>query len=326
VNQAKKRSRMQTNNYLAMLCLFLAALIPHSAQALGEDKIVHFPRAYSIGVLSSKPLHEGTKYRIPVGPAQGDITFKKGAHIELDGNHHLALHPEIFDTLPPDCLESLRMSFSSFDDAEDGLCDKALTHVGHLSGLKSLVLDRSEVTDAGLINIKKLPNLEVLSLFSTLVDGSSFKEFTNLKKLETIKMAHNALKPANYAYLALFPKLDTLNLTRCHPNDEAMASLGKCRAIRELHLGGNQTINDTNIKNLASMKGLHYIDLSGTRVTVRGLSSLKGLPIRVLKLPGTPSHNDLVATQQLFPGCKLGLKTGPKEDLGEDSSIFEPMH
>ncbi len=310
---------------IAALAAGCLELTPAVVSAAGAKRVVNFPKDFSIGILTAKKAMRGPDDKTPVGPAQGTVTFDADSEILLDANHKFFLHPEVLKNLPPDCVESLRMRFSSFADSEDGLCDKAMVYVGHMTGLKNLILDRSEVSDIGLANVKYLTNLESLSLFSTLVNGSSFKSLTNLKKLSILKMGHNSLKPASYAYLVSLPKLERLNLTRCHPNAEALKYVGACTNINELHLGGNQNITDETIKFLARLKKLHFLDVAGTRVTERGMASLKGLPITQLRLPLSLGHPQVATIKALFPRAKIIVGHGTKS-LGEDAAIFEPMH
>jgi hypothetical protein len=54
--------------------------------------------------------------------------------------------------------------------------DNDLTHVGTLTELRTLVLDHSEVTDAGLVHLKGLTNLEDLSLNNTRVTSMDFRD------------------------------------------------------------------------------------------------------------------------------------------------------
>ncbi len=321
-----------TQNKICKTICVVAALVamgleltPVVVSAAGAKRVVNFPKDFSIGILTARKAKRGPDYKTPIGPAQGTITFDAGSDVLLDANHKFFLHPEVLKNLPPDCLESLRMRFSSFDDSEDGLCDKAMIYVGRMTGLKNLILDRSEVSDIGLTNVKYLTNLESLSLFSTLVNGSSFKSLTNLKKLSILKMANNSLKPASYAYLVSLPKLERLNLTRCHPNGEALKHVGECTSINELHLGRNENITDETIKYIAPLKKLHFLDVVGTRVTERGLAALNGLPIKQLRVPVSLGHPQVATIKKLFPGAKVIVGHGAKS-LGEDAAIFEPMH
>ena len=69
--------------------------------------------------------------------------------------------------------------------------DKDLSHVGRLSELRVLfVLDASEVTDAGLVHLKRLSNLSVLTLIDTQVTDAGLahlKELSNLSELDLVR-------------------------------------------------------------------------------------------------------------------------------------------
>ena len=328
VAAAKLRLAMKTA-LTATLLLILASYAATSAKAApagGQTLVVDFPKDFSIGTLTVRGANQGPDKLSPLGPAQGRLIFKKGEYYSLDANHKFLQHPEVLKNLPPDCLSSMRLRFSSLDDAEDGLCDKAMKYVGGLTGLRKLNLDRSEVSDVGLSYAKNLVNLETLTLFSTLLNGAAFKELRGLKKLDTVAVALNELTPDSYQYFATFPKLRVLVLRRCHPNDQAMKSIGKCSNLDTLDLSGNQSINDHNVKYLSTLKKLHLLDLYGSNVTLSGLEALKGLPLIRMTLPEREySAARLAALKKIFPNTAIAGKTTGKINKN-DETIFAPLH
>ena len=254
------------------------------------------------------------------------MIFNSKEFYALDANHLFFLHPEVLKDIPPDCLDSIRMRFSSFDDKEDGLCDKAMKYVGRLTGLKELNLDRSEVTDLGLSQAKSLVNLESMTLFSTLVKGLAFKDLTDLKKLHTINIPMNELAPETYEYFSRYPRLTSLDVGRCHPNEQAIKSIAKCTNLTDLDISGNRTLNDKNIKYLTSLKHLKLLNVFGTNVSLEGLTELKGLPLKLVVLPERDYEQvKLDALRKVFPNTNLAAK-GRGKLKGGDEAIFAPLH
>jgi hypothetical protein len=300
---------------------------PHqTSEKKGKGQIVNFPKSFSIGTLTITQIKDGPDTSAPLGPAQGRMVFKSKDYYALDANHLFFLHPEVLKDIPPDCLDSIRMRFSSFDDAEDGLCDKAMKYVAGLTGLKKLNLDRSEVTDEGLSQAKSLVNLESLTLFSTLVKGKAFKDLTGLKNLHTINIPLNELTPETYELFSGYPKLTSLDVGRCHPNEQAIKSIAKCTNLTDLDISGNRTVNDRNIKYLTALKQLTSLRLFGTSVSLNGLAQLKDLPLRQIVLPQRdyePAQLD--ALRKVFPQAKLIAKERGKLK-GNDEAIFAPLH
>lgn len=299
---------------------------PTTAAKNAKGQIVNFPRGFSIGTLTISQSKGRLNSFAPLGPAQGRLVFNDKDYYALDANHLFFLHPEVLKDIPPDCLDSIRMRFSSFDDAEDGLCDKAMKYVAGLTGLKKLNLDRSEVTDAGLSQAKTLVNLESMTLFSTLVKGKAFKDLTGLKKLHTINIPLNELTPDAYELFSVFPKLTTLDVGRCHPSEQAIKSIAKCTNLIDLDVSGNRTVNDRTIKYLTTLKQLKSIRLYGTNVSLNGLAELKDLPLKQIVLPEREYEKDkLDAVSKLFPNTNL-IKKGHSKLTGGDEAIFAPLH
>ncbi|MBP6747022.1 hypothetical protein KA344_17455 [bacterium] len=297
-----------------------------TSQKNEERQIVNFPKGFSIGTLTITRVKAGQDSSAPLGPAQGSTVFNRKDYYSLDANHLFFLHPEVLKDIPPDCLNSIRMRFSSFDDGEDGLCDKAMKYVACLTGLKKLNLDRSEVTDEGLSHAKSLVNLESMTLFSTLVKGKAFKDLTGLKKLHTINIPLNELTPDTYEYFSGYPKLTTLDVGRCHPNEQAIKCIAKCTNLTDLDISGNQTVNDRNIKYLTSLKQLKSLRLFGTNVSLNGLAQLKDLPLKQIVLPEREYDSArLDAVRKVFPQAKLIAKQRGKLK-GNDEAIFAPLH
>ncbi len=297
-----------------------------TAEKNAKGQIVNFPRGFSIGTLTICKIKNGPDTYTPLGPAQGRIVFNDKDYYALDANHLFFLHPEVLKDIPPDCLDSIRMRFSSFDDAEDGLCDKAMKYVAGLTGLKKLNLDRSEVTDAGLSQAKTLVNLESITLFSTLVKGKAFKDLAGLKKLHTINIPLNELTPDTYELFSAYPKLTTLDVGRCHPSEQAIKSIAKCTKLIDLDVSGNRTVNDRTIKHLTALKQLKSIRLYGTNVSLEGLAELKDLPLKQIVLPEREYEKDkLDALCKVFPHANL-IKKGQKKFTSGDEAIFAPLH
>lgn len=291
-----------------------------------KGQIVNFPSGFSIGTLTICQIKNGPDIFTPLGPAQGRIVFNDKDYYALDANHLFFLHPEVLKDIPPDCLDSIRMRFSSFDDAEDGLCDKAMKYVAGLTGLKKINLDRSEVTDAGLSQAKTLVNLESMTLFSTLVKGKAFKDLTGLKKLHTINIPMNELTADTYELFSAYPKLTTLDVGRCHPSEQAIKSIAKCKNLIDLDISGNRTVNDHTIKYLTSLKRLESIRLFGTNVSLNGLAQLKDLPLKLIVLPEREYEKDkLDAVRKLFPHTSL-IKKGESKLNKNEETIFAPLH
>jgi Leucine-rich repeat (LRR) protein len=123
-----------------------------------------------------------------------------------------------------------------------------------------------------------------------------------------------------------YPKLTSLDVGRCHPNEQAIKSIAKCTNLTDLDISGNRTVNDRNIKYLTALKQLTSLRLFGTSVSLNGLAQLKDLPLRQIVLPQRdyePAQLD--ALRKVFPQAKLIAKERGKLK-GNDEAIFAPLH
>lgn len=64
--------------------------------------------------------------------------------------------------------------------------DAALVHITKLKNLQKLHLEQTKVTDAGLKQLKVLTNLEYLNLYGTAVTDAGLTELAGLKNLKTV--------------------------------------------------------------------------------------------------------------------------------------------
>jgi thiol-disulfide isomerase/thioredoxin len=89
-----------------------------------------------------------------------------------------------------------------FDDAQitdDGL--KKLKQFGLLTGLEFLVLTRTQITDAGLLHLKGLAQLQELSLTGTGITDTGLSYLKEHKKLQTLFLSHTKITHDGYMNL-----------------------------------------------------------------------------------------------------------------------------
>jgi hypothetical protein len=291
-------------------------------------RVLQFPKDYSLGeiMITSAAASERVRgAKVLRGAARGTVTVPAGKIVALNVTHRFLQNPGIIQTIDPDGLDSLKINATSMDESEDGLCDRALKFVRHLSGLTELCLDRSDSTDLGLAHAAELPNLHKFSAFSTQMNGSCLKSICTLKKLRVLRIAHNILKEENLIFLSALPELECLSVARTGLSDAGMKYLSKCGKLRILDLSENPGIGDQSIKHLLPLKNLAYLCLKGTQISPEGIKQLKPLALKDIVLPAESyKKNDLDSIGRTLSGVVLEVRGKVAVD-GETRDLYAPL-
>ena len=140
--------------------------------------------------------------------------------------------------------------------------DDGMEAIGTLTGLESLTIPFTQITDEGLAHLQKLPNLQYLDL--VLNDKNTDD---GLKQLENIQ----ALKRL---------AVDGAKIT-----DAGIRHLQNLQNIEELDLS-DTAITDAGLQYFVHLKKLKTLDLSGTKVTLTVVQELqKSLPTTKISGP-----------------------------------------
>jgi len=296
---------------------------------LQRQRVIDFPRDASLGeiIISSTP---GTRPEGPClsGAARGQVTVPAKRFVCFIPGHRFYKDPSIVKTLPASCVDTLVLSAHSLDDSEDGMCDRALSFVGHLSSVIELCLDNSDATDGAALHASEFPNLQRFSAVACILDGSCFKWFARLKKLRCISMQGNHVADKNVQYLGAIPRLEYLDLSGNNLSDAGVAGLSKCARIVRLKLTGNRAITDKSIATLSALKTLRYLEIGGTQITGKGALRLKGLKLTLLELPETvypgPVLNQIRAA---FPSAAIRISVNKRlQPDARTRELYAPLH
>ena len=102
------------------------------------------------------------------------------------------------------------------------ISDAALVQIAKLKNLQKLHLEQTNVTDAGLKNLKGLANLEYLNLYGTAITDAGLIELTGLKSLKTV-----------YLWQTKVTEAGLVNLKKAMPTLEIVGGITE-QAIAEL--------------------------------------------------------------------------------------------
>ncbi len=134
----------------------------------------------------------------------------------------------------------------------------------------SLDVTRGPVTDEGLQNLTKLPELSVLNLTSTSIDGHGLEVLAGCPKLKRLKV-RLALRmtPQGWESLSKVSQLEFLDVsTNTSISDADVAKFKVLTNLRELNLS-ETLVTDDVFKTLVEMENLEILWISGNGL-IRG--------------------------------------------------------
>jgi len=290
------------------------------------ERIIDFPRDYSLGLLTLVPL-SGVRGRLFNLSARGRVVIPAGYCSFFQATQHFFVHPEICATLPADSFDCIQLSSISLSDSEDDEVDRALSHIGHLKGLLQVVLDRSDATDAGIAHLAELPQVQYISLFGNPCTGSCLKQLATIKTLRILKLSGVAVQPQYLKYLSEMRGLENLALSRCQLKDSDLQFLLKNIKLASLDLTANPKLTDACLQYMVKCKPLWILLVPETQITAHGLLSLKGLPLLDVLYTARPGDAAAsAALKKLFPRVRV-VQSQNKKNVDEDTrAIYAPLH
>ena len=238
---------------------------------IGKSRVVHFPKNRSLGKLEIQDENAvreltywfhwtgiaGPQWEY-LGQAQGDVLVPAGKRLSLFVDKTAWRDLSALSKLRPDDLYRLYLPAIPLTDRVKP-DDKCMPHIAHLTGLKSLALDRTDITAKGLKYLTNLSSLEYLGVPYRITDKgmAHIAALTSLKGI-TFPGGCRGVTNAGLRHLA--------NLT----------------ALEEVYLAGER-MGDAGLAHLRDLPRLKYLAVYGSGFTDKGLVHVKDIPsLRIL--------------------------------------------
>jgi hypothetical protein len=103
------------------------------------------------------------------------------------------------------------------------------------SSLRSLDLEGTKITSAGVLKLSEMPNLAMLDLASTKVSNEALIEIAKLPKLMNLSLQESGMTDAGLKSLET-TKLSLLWLQGCNMTDIGLVGLTKIKSLRQVGL------------------------------------------------------------------------------------------
>jgi len=163
--------------------------------------------------------------------------------------------------------------------ANSPVTDADLALWSGLRHLRSLNLFAdSKLTDAGLVNLKVMKQLQVLGLDSTQVTDTGLVNLKHLKQLQWLLLGHTQVTDAGLVNFKELKQLQGLDLDATQVADAGLVNLKCLDQLQWLNLDGTH-ITNAGLANLKELRQLRWLILANTPVTDAGVSALqKALP------------------------------------------------
>lgn len=151
-------------------------------------------------------------------------------------------------------LESLNIISTKLDDS-------GMPHLAKLTALKSLRLtNNGKITDAGMVQLAGLKNLETLAVVGTQITGKAYAAFEGFAKLTRISHRGSQIDDEGLRQLCEhLPNLENISLAHAKFTDAGAPHLAKLVKLKGLELGTSKATPQA-LKHIASLP-LEYLQL-----------------------------------------------------------------
>jgi hypothetical protein len=160
-------------------------------------------------------------------------------------------------------------------------------------------LSRSSITDADLVLLKALPELEVLDLRLTSIGDAGVARLDGTKALRFLNLFRTRLTDAGLDHLAGNAGLETLLMGGTQVTDEGLARLKAFSRLRKLSVFDTQ-VGDAGIGHLRGLSRLEILLLGKSMVTAAGRERLSAALPGVRFEERAPREAVLAAVQRFF--------------------------
>jgi Leucine-rich repeat (LRR) protein len=154
--------------------------------------------------------------------------------------------------------------------------DDGLRNLSRIRSLSACSLRCSKITDAGIGNLAVLPGLDEIRLYdcSEVTDRGVLE----LKRVSRLTLLGAHITDRTLAVLVDLPNLQQLVLRSDSLTDEGLSQLASLPHLTTLSLSHCHHLTDAGLAEIAAIQNLETLSITGTDITDAGLKSLENLP------------------------------------------------
>jgi WD40 repeat protein/Leucine-rich repeat (LRR) protein len=156
--------------------------------------------------------------------------------------------------------------------------DASLVYLKDLPQLETLTINSAQITDGGLAQLEPLKQLRSLHIGSQIkLTEAGLAHIKGLTKLQTLTLSSNkSITDGGLAHLAGLRELESLDLSFTPIKGPGLVNLKEMTRLRKLNLFST-SVQDDGLSVLESLPRLEELNLGQTSVTGRGLAHMKNL-------------------------------------------------
>ncbi|TDU64544.1 leucine rich repeat (LRR) protein [Prosthecobacter fusiformis] len=208
-------------------------------------------------------------------------------------------------------LESLNVISTKFND-------EWMPHIAKLIHLKSLrFTNNGKLTDAGMVQLAGLKDLESFSFVGTTITGRAYAKFEGFTKLT--RVSHRGSKIDDEGLKELcdhLPNLESLSLAHAKFTDAGAPNLAKLSKLKGLELGAHATpaaLKNITALPIESLQLGEGFNKSESLPIIKEIKTLKRLTL--INFNVTDGDLDLLATMTHLESLELGGFENPEAHL-----------
>lgn len=265
-----------------------------------SERRFHFPTSFKSGTFFINNAKTGKD-------AIGDIVIPNGVPVVFEPSPEFCKTPEVFGRFQAHDLTGLRFP------RECAANDATLRYIKGLTGLISLDIEGSEVTNEGIMAIKDLPNLVVLNCGDTAVKGDAVAKIKNLPNFAALTFDCRDQGSRVQDFLPVLKnsqKIEYLCLRNGELKDEDIKIIGTMSNLRELLISYNSNLTEKCLPDVIKLHRLINFRSSGNPLSLKAALLFAQLPnLRELHItPYNWTDEDMDTLAKKLPKCSIQYK------------------
>ncbi|MBP87156.1 MAG: hypothetical protein CMJ64_10630 [Planctomycetaceae bacterium] len=186
------------------------------------------------------------------------------------------------------------------------IADKDLALVSEFTQMTDLSLEETTISDAGLVHLRNLQQLEWLNLYRSRIGDQGLKEVSRLKSLQHLPIGETKVTDDGLDHLSDMKQLEYLGLRGNNVTDDGVKHVRELVRLTGLHLGETR-VTDAGLTHLLGMTSLQKLWLDETTVSDKAIATLARLKsLRELHIAKTKITTEGVKRlAALLPQCRI---------------------
>jgi Leucine-rich repeat (LRR) protein len=199
-----------------------------------------------------------------------------------------------------------KMPATAFDFSRSKISDAGLSILRQHPSLQRLSLGNKDISNAGLVHLDHLRQLESLHLYNTRITDAGLAHLKQFPILKDLTLSETKITDRGLVYLRGITHLESLDLSKTRITDAGLKHLEPLGNLKSLFLYETE-IGNRGLKHLRRLTKIETLFLSGSNVSDPGLKDLAALVnLKSLRLDKTKvSDNGVKELQKALPGCSI---------------------